>query len=258
MSEYPIIPVLDHGFIQLIDIMGCDERIVEAARQSTGKGFLGWGPLHGDDCQLDKDGFGSLGEWVPGQCTCKPKEGDEKLLRYLWKNRHTSPFEQCDLSVAVQAPIMVFREWHRHRTQSYNEFSARYAQMPNNHYLPTLERIKLTSSTNKQAQGVAPLADDQAVQAWLKRAEQLQQAVYSHYEQGLDLGLPKEVARLNTPVSRYSRMVAKGNLLNWLKFLDLRMDVNAQWEIRQYANVIGSIVEKHFPRTWVLFNETRR
>lgn len=252
------IKVLDHGFVTYIDKMGEDSSIIEAARQSTGKGFLGWGPNHEEHCGALELGYDGMGAFTYGPCTCEPKPGDEKLLRYLWTNRHTSPFEQCCLAIGVQAPIMVFREWHRHRTQSYNEFSARYAKMPDLHYMPTVDRIKLTSNTNKQAQGIAPLADDEAVEKWLQRAEQLQKAVYSHYEQGLDLGIAKEVARMNTPVSRYSRMVASANLLNWFKFLDLRMDVNAQWEIRQCANAVGTIVETLFPKSWELFNETRR
>lgn len=221
--------VLDQGYVELRDVWGCDERIIEAARMSSGKGSLGWGTPE--------------------------KPGDEKLLKYLWKNRHTSPFEQCGFSVEVQAPIMVFREWHRHRTQSFNEFSARYAQMPNLHYMPNLERVKLTSLTNKQAQGTTSLTDDLTAQSWLIEAQKLQQKIYEHYERGLSLGIPKEVARLNTPVSRYSRMVASANLLNWLRFLGLRLDENAQWEIRQYAIAIGHFVADKFPRTWSLFQE---
>lgn len=221
--------VLDHGYVTLVETWGSDERIIEAARMSTGKGFLGWG--------------------TPAN------PGDEKLLGYLWRNKHTSPFEQCGLSIEVQAPIVVFREWHRHRTQSYNEFSARYAQMPNLHYVPTLERIKLSAGSNKQAQGMKPLADDIAIQDWLAQLSWLQNQVYSHYEFGLELGIPKEVARLNTPVSRYSKMVASANLLNWLRFLGLRMAENAQWEIRQYANAIGALIAEKFPRTWALYQE---
>src|SRR5690606_23323400 len=98
--------VLDHGYVRLVEAWGSDERIIEAARMSTGKGFLGWGPK--------EDG----------------KPGDEKLLRYLWEHKHATPFEMAGLVVEVQAPIFVFREWHRHRTQSFSELSARYVPMP--------------------------------------------------------------------------------------------------------------------------------
>ena len=221
--------ILDSGYIELVDTWGSDERIIEAARMSNGKGFIGWGTPE--------------------------KGGDEKLLAYLWKHRHTTPFEQCGFSIEVQAPLVVFREWHRHRTQSYNEFSARYAQMPNVHYIPTIDRLKLGGGANKQAQGMAPLASDTELKLWLAELSLLQDDIYKHYEKGLALGIPKEVARLNTPVSRYSRMVASANLLNWLRFLELRMAPDAQWEIRQYANEIGKIVEERFPRTWALFRE---
>jgi thymidylate synthase (FAD) len=226
MSE---IAVLDHGSIRLIETWGSDEAIIEAARMSTGKGFLGWGT--------------------------REAPGDEKLLAYLWNHRHTSPFEQAGLRVAVQAPIFVFREWHRHRTQSFNEFSARYAPMPDLHYVPTLERVKIAGGNNKQAGGVVGLAPDDRITQWLTDAAELQAVVYRHYEHGLELGIPKEVARINTPVARYSKMVASANLLNWLRFLGLRMAPVAQWEIRQYAEALGAFVAEHFPRTWTLFRD---
>jgi thymidylate synthase (FAD) len=257
--------VLDHGFITLIRPWGSDEEIVEAARMSTGKGFLGWGPKHADDCSVRtgtpvfiRVGSGPV---PPGECPgCTPKAGDEKLLATLWNNRHTTPFEQCGMTIEVQAPIMVFREWHRHRTQSYNEFSARYSQMPNLHYVPTLQRIKdgvARAGANKQAQGVKPLACDEKLLDWLERIEQEQQRIYTLYEEGLDLGIPKEIARIDTPVSRYSKMRASGNLLNWLRFLGLRDAPDAQWEIRQYAVGVASFVKEAFPRTYDLFVNKR-
>lgn len=219
--------ILDNGYLNLIEYWGSDQKIIEAARMSTDKGFLGWGT--------------------------EDKPGGEKLLKYLWKNSHSTPFEQAGLTFEVQAPIMVFREFMRHRTFSYNEFSARYSIMPNTHYLPTLERIKEVSSTNKQAQGVNLLASDDLIEGWLYEGEALQQAIYLHYERGLELGIAKEVARFNTPVSRYSKMRASGNLLNWLKFDTLRNDSKAQWEIRQYAIAIGNFIKILFPRTWSVY-----
>ena len=221
------ITVLDHGYVRLVDSMGTDETIVEAARMSTGKGFTGWGT--------------------------PDRPGDEKLLGFLWENQHTSPFEMCELHVEVQAPIMVFREWHRHRTQSYNEFSARYAQMPDLHYLPAPERIQRQSATNKQG-SAEPVPADHAES--IRRAlEGQQSSVYDYYDVLVKDGVAKEVARLNTPVSRYSKMRAKTDLLNWLRFLGLRMAPNAQWEIRQYANAVAEIVKSIWPRSYALFEE---
>lgn len=219
--------VLDHGYVRLVETWGSDERIIEAARMSTGKGFQGWGTPE--------------------------KPGDEKLLAFLWNNKHTSPFEQAGFSIEVQAPLMVFREWHRHRTQSYNEFSGRYAQMPDVHYLPDPERIKAQSKKNKQGTGTDELPPE-IVAEFLERIATEQRMIYATYEWALSKGIAREVARINTPISRYSKMVASANLLNWLKFLSLRLPENAQWEIRQYANEVAKIVAEKFPRTWTLFN----
>src|SRR4029079_8395260 len=129
------IPVLDYGYVEIIDNWGSDERIIEAARMSTGKGFLGWG-----------------GGWCPNsphdtECTCKGTRqnppGDGKLLRFLWEHKHATPFEMGGLVIEVMAPIFVFREWHRHRTQSYNEMSARYTPLPDVNYIPSIERLMI-------------------------------------------------------------------------------------------------------------------
>jgi thymidylate synthase (FAD) len=494
--------VLDNGYVELKDVWGSDERIIESARMSSGKGFLGWGTPE--------------------------KPGDEKLLKYLWKNKHTSPFEQCGLTVEVQAPIMVFREWHRHRTQclrgntiidcvmpngtinsktikeifdlkyggvidsapefhknghskagtavlrkarrknpwrtrvlpncqdrtlrvlnedtgfietgkmkavwesgikpifclsipgyersiyasedhffytkdgwkklkdlvigdyvatrskvaaharplppslrtgigiwtsmmrnrlindidscyicrqrfvadeleldhvipviqdlklaldeanlkpickachlhktaneqpertgmtrlgikwveviskpfyvcdemtydievedphhnfiangfivhnSYNEMSGRYTQIPDIHYLPEPSRVKAQSKANKQGTGDQELPPE-IVAEFLSRIKAEQEQIYATYQWALDHNISREVARINTPISRYSRMVASANLLNWLKFLTLRMPEAAQYEIRQYANEVAKIVAEKFPRTWELF-----
>jgi thymidylate synthase (FAD) len=221
--------VLDHGYVELIERWGSDEDIIEAARMSTGKGFQGWGT--------------------------QEKPGDEKLMAYLWRNRHTSPFEQCGLTIEVQAPLMVFRDWHRHRTQSYNELSARYTQMPDLHYLPSAERIQAQSKKNKQgSEGVIP-GDVKA--EFLRRMKLEQEMIYDNYQWALDHGIAREIARLNTPVSRYSKMRASANLLNWLRFLGLRLDEGAQWEIRQYAEVLSSFIKELFPRTHELFSSQR-
>ena len=215
------INVLDCGYVKLVTSYGADESVVGAARMSTGGEFKGW-------------------------------DSDSKLLKYLYKHKHMTPFEMCGMIIEVKAPIMVFREWQRHRTQSYNEMSARYIPLPNENYVPTIERIMQTSPTNKQAQGVKKLSHEDAerFQIGLKRDYE---DLDTSYQEALADGVPKELARLILPVGRYSVMRASSNLRNWLQFLTLRMDAQAQWEIRQYANAVGSLVSHLFPRTWDLF-----
>lgn len=223
--------LLDYGYLECIEYWGSDERIIEAARMSTAKGFLGWGTTE--------------------------QPGDEKLLRYLWENKHATPFEMAGMVIEVQAPIMVFREWHRHRTQSYNEMSARYVPLPDLNYVPTVERLLINSKINRQAGTVAGAEELTAEAAELFRQSlcdiyQVQQGLY---ETALRIGVPKELARVHLSVGRYSRMRASANLRNWLAFLTLRMASKAQWEIRQYANAVGNLIAERFPRTWQLFVE---
>jgi thymidylate synthase (FAD) len=223
--------ILDHGYVKLIEAWGGDETIIEAARMSTKQGFKGWGT--------------------------EEKPGDEKLLRYLHENKHSTPFEFAGLVIEVKAPIFVFREWHRHRTQSYNEMSARYTPLPDENYIPTVERLMRNSKTNKQAgtaKGAQELSEGAAqfFREGLQLEYQRQQMLY---EGALAAGVPKELARCVLPVGRYSKMRASTCLRNWLAFLTLRMAPNAQWEIRQYANAVDEIIEEQFPRTWALFNE---
>jgi thymidylate synthase (FAD) len=269
------VEVLDHGYVELVEHWGSDERIIEAARMSTGKGFLGWGG-RGHPCpecreagRLSKtDGLFRTfedSEAAREKCsTCKgagTKPGDEKLLRFLWENKHATPFEMAGLTLEVQAPIFVFREWHRHRTQSYNELSARYTPMPATDYVPTVERLLINAGTsNKQAGTVAGSAtlDREAANEWLGQLEALQRHAQEVYDAGLRAGVPKELARLPVTVSRYSRMRASANLRNWLAFLSLRMAPGAQWEIRQYANTVGAVIAERFPRTWDLFCKTTK
>lgn len=228
------IKVLDHGYVKFIESWGrgeADEKeagIVEAARQSTQGNFRGW-------------------------------EKDQRLLEFLYtsKPKHASPFEFAGMVIEVQAPIFVFREWHRHRTQSYNEMSARYSPLPDMNYMPAPERCLMVSGTNKQAGAVT--GSDQITHAaaldWLAALDLFYRSAENLYQTGLSLGLPKEVARVCLPVGRYSRMRAQATLRNWLAFLTLRMDPGAQWEIRQFANVVGSLIEIQFPHTWQLFKQ---
>lgn len=229
------IPVLDHGYLRFIEGWGQGEAgvpeagIIEAARQSTQGSFRGW-------------------------------EQDEKLLGYLFNNRppHSTPFEFAGMVIEVQAPIFVFREWQRHRTQSYNEMSARYAPLPDLSYVPSIERLLLgrQATSNKQAgtiKGARPLTTRSA-QAFRARLQRSHERFEKEYQQALAAGVPKELARVGMPVGRYSRMRASTNLRNWLAFLTLRMDPGAQWEIRQFANAMAGILREAFPHTLSLFD----
>ncbi len=257
--------ILDHGYLDCVEVWGSDASIIEAARMSTGKGFLGWEPSVCPICD------GELVTTVPqdkyteplleaAKCwACEGKGrigGDKFLLRRLWVHKHASPFEMAGLIIETRAPIMVFREWHRHRTQSYNEASARYSPLPNLDYVPTVERILINAGgTNKQAgtvAGAASLNETAALdfQADLKLCYARQEAAYQKH---LAAGIPKELARLFLTVGRYSKMRASANLRNWLGFLTLRMSEDAQWEIRQFANAVGKLIAVQFPRTWALY-----
>ena len=231
MSEPGKIEVLDHGYLQLIESWGSDERIVEAARMSTDKGFLGWGT--------------------------PDKQGDERLLRYLYENKHSTPFEMAGMSIEVQAPIFVFRQWHRHRTQSYNEMSGRYTPLPDTNYLPTIERLMVGGSTNKQAGTAkgAPTLTRAGASFFRKQLEDQYKSAELLYQDALSGGVPKELARIHLPVARYSRMRASANLRNWLAFLTLRLDPHAQHEIRVYAAIVAAVIAVRFPRTFALFTE---
>jgi thymidylate synthase (FAD) len=233
-----------HGYVKFIEAWGTGEEkhlqnttdivfdyergIIEAARQSTQASFRGW-------------------------------EEDQKLLAFLYSNRpkHTGPFEFAGMTIEIQAPIFVFREWHRHRTQSYNEMSARYAPLPDLYYMPVLEDVMQRAhadTKNRQAKGM-PGTDltENNTRMWLEYLDSFYDKAEDLYQWALQVGIPKELARVSMPVGHYSRMRATGNLLNWIRFLTLRMDPNAQAEIRRYAHVVGSIVCQHFPRTWSQF-----
>lgn len=254
--------ILDHGYVALVETWGSDQRIVESARMSTNKGFLGWGPLCVDcdppstaDINMIANPDNTLGCAKCGAGGLLYK-GDEKLLRFLYEKGHSTPFEFGGLTFEVQAPLMVFREWHRHRVPfGYSEQSARYVEMPELFYVPSVERLTFggQSTMNRQASGVR-LDDDTVTHARLSIEKQCKDA-FSTYRLLLATGIAKELARLVLPVNTYSRMRATGNLRGWLGFLGLRMAPGAQWEIRQYANSVGELIAEAFPRTWELFTE---
>lgn len=269
------VDLLDHGYVKFVESWGSDRLVIESARMSTDGAFRGWGPHYecrscGCRWRNNHDGTISLQDSEQESCqecehdtvgSCNQVPGDEKLLRYLYENKHATPFEFGGMTIEVQAPIFVFREWHRHRTQSYNEMSARYVPLPDLYYVPTLERVMIgASGSNKQAgraAGADALTEQSAIDfiAELKRGYEICESMYKN---ALDDGVPKELARSIMPVGHYSRMRATANLRNWLAFLTLRMESKAQWEIRQYATAVGAMIRQAFPRTWELFSEERR
>jgi thymidylate synthase (FAD) len=262
MQKGHVVNVLDHGYLKLVDWMGTEEDIIRAARMSTGRGFERWDA--GEvckQCRVPKEEiFGSVPVPQPATESGEPcwhdwvkVPGDEKLLERLYKFNHATPFEMCVIKVEVQAPIMVFREWQRHRTWGYNEFSARYSQMPNLHYLPDLSRVQRQSKTNKQG-SAEPMGEEWA-RNWLELVEEEQGDVYERYDWAIKEGLANELARIDTPVSRYSKMQGIVCLRNVLAFLTLRKEGGAQWEIRQFADVLGNFVQALWPRTYALWEE---
>lgn len=257
------VQLLGNGYIEKIEHWGSDERIIEAARMSVGKGFLGWEPGICPLCFPEGEASASA-DPIPGCKGCDGKgtiRGDKHLLKFLWDNRHHTPFEMAGLTIEVEAPIMVFREWHRHRVPfGYNEMSARYVALPDNNYVPTVDRLLINSKTNKQAGTVAGAAEltAQGAGMWLRQLGEVYEHAERVYQTGLALGVPKELARLPVPVGRNSRMRATSNLRGWLGFLALRSDhvpsgKAAQFEIRQHANAVSDIIKETFPRTHALF-----
>lgn len=224
------IPVLDHGYVKFVQSCGTDETIIRAARQSTSGSFVSWDPYEGHP------------------------NGDMGLLDYCYRKTHAGPFEMCDLTVEVQAPIVTIRQWFRHRTASYNEMSGRYTEMPEIHYLPAPERFTQQGAHNKQGSSAEAIDPALTHDFHVSMATQ-QRAIAADYERMLKAGVAKEVARLNTPISAYSRFWAKANLRNWFHFLWLRMASDAQYEIRVFANALAAIVREEWPRSWALFEE---
>jgi thymidylate synthase (FAD) len=257
------VQVLDFGYIKVIESWGSDERIIEAARMSTDKGFLGWVRLIrclkcGKEWECENKP--AYCNW--GECANSPTEevhsGDARLLSYLYKNAHSTPFEFAGMVIEIQAPIMVFREWQRHRTQSSAEMSARYTPLPDFSYMPTVERCLMVNAANRQAGAVkgANEVTHESALIWLERLAWVYAEAERVYQLGLQMGIPKEVARLPVPVGRYSRMRAQANLRNWLAFMTLRTTYkgpNAQYEIRQFADPLAGFIQERFPRTYELF-----
>lgn len=255
------INVLDHGYVELKRPWGSEEEIIESARMSTDKGFLGWGPM--DNCKHCGAHRESENLETSNKCI-KPQHdfsGDEKLLTYLWKNKHVSPFEFAGLVLEVQAPIFVIREWQRHRSIavseeiSFNEMSGRYVELPELYYIPSIERLMngKQGTTNKQG-STAGFTEYEAsiMQGAIKQSIFDSRQVYDDL---LAKGLSKELARGVLPINQYSRMRVAANLRGWLAFLELRLPPNVQWETRRYAQIVSDIAQECFPRTHSLFTE---
>lgn len=214
-------PVLDHGFVRLIDYMGSDSRIVQTARVSYGKGT-------------------------------KSARKDAGLIDYLMRHRHTSPFEHVVFEFHCKMPIFVARQWIRHRTARLNEISGRYSVMESEFYLPEESQIKRQSRDNKQgrAGGEVPPALRSRVLEILKED---QSSAYRNYEELLDDDIARELARINLPLSLYTQWYWQMDLHNLFHFLSLRMDSHAQWEIQEYARVIAKYVRAVCPMAYASF-----
>lgn len=227
------IPVLDHGFIRVVDYMGDDAAVVQAARVSYGRG------------------------------TKKVSE-DRGLIRYLMRHSHTTPFEMAEIKVHVKLPIFVARQWIRHRTASVNEYSARYSILDKEFYVPDAAKLAAQSTNNKQGREDAPLADNAWVLELLREEAERSYAGYNALlnvsEGGTSLengrvGIARELARMNLSLNFYTQWYWKTNLHNLLNFLRLRADPHAQYEIRAYAESLLGITEKWVPLTYEAFKE---
>jgi thymidylate synthase (FAD) len=239
---YPTVSVLDHGEMQLMDFMGDDLAIVEAARVSVKE--------------------------------AKKVSDDETLLRYLMRHRHWTPYEMVEIKVRMKMPIFVARQFIRHRTANVNEISARYAPLPTEFYVPKAEDINWQAPKNKQGRsdkGPEPALAEKMQEAWTKMSEN----AFYHYslllgqtiedndgwscEEAQTIadndGVARELARINLPLSTYTEWIWKCDLRNIFNFLSLRKDGHAQKEIRVYADVMGDIVESLCPLAYNAFND---
>jgi len=233
---YEAIPVLDHGFIRVIDYMGDDTSIVQSARVSYGKGT-------------------------------KKVSTDSGLIKYLMRHWHTTPFEMCEIKYHVKLPIFIARQWIRHRTANVNEYSARYSILDKEFYLPSPENLAAQSKSNRQGRGEI-LEGNQAKEV-LDLLKSDAEKTYNDYEMMLNerfdgttidenkKGLARELARMNLTLNTYTQWYWKTDLLNLMNFLRLRADHHAQYEIRAYADVMLDTVKKWVPITYDAFMDYR-
>jgi thymidylate synthase (FAD) len=233
---YEAIPVLDHGFIRVIDYMGDDSSIVQSARVSYGKGT-------------------------------KKVSTDEGLIRYLMRHWHSTPFEMCEIKYHVKLPIFIARQWIRHRTANVNEYSARYSILDKEFYIPAKEQLSAQATNNRQGRG--ELITGQQADEVLKILKDDAVRTYDNYEKMLNerfdgtiidekkSGLARELARMNLTLNSYTQWYWKTDLLNLMNFLFLRGDSHAQYEIRVYAEKMLETVKKWVPITHAAFLDYR-
>ncbi len=233
---YEALPVLDHGFVRVVDYMGDDTSIVQSARVSYGKGT-------------------------------KKVSTDSGLIKYLMRHRHSTPFEMCEIKYHVKLPIFVARQWIRHRTANVNEYSARYSILDKEFYLPAKENLAAQSRNNRQGRG--DLIDGEQANDILKILKEDAEKNYNDYETILNerhngtivneskKGLARELARMNLTLNTYTQWYWKTDLLNLLNFLSLRADDHAQYEIRVYADVMIDCLKKWVPITYEAFMDYR-
>lgn len=210
------IDLLDHGFVRLVDHMGSDLSISRNARVSYDA------------------------EWRAGE----DEGSDARLINYLYNNGHNTPFEAVTLTFEVKAPIFVFRQWHRHRTQSYNELSARYRELPEEFYIPEATQITTQSTDNKQMRTDEVHPDAELFRQLMRENNEV---TFTKYKQMIADGCPRELARSILPVSTYSHMFATMNLNNLFKFLAERLHPHAQYEIRVYAEAMLELIKDVAP-----------
>jgi thymidylate synthase (FAD) len=225
---YEAVPVLDHGFVRVVDYMGDDNAIVQAARVSYGQGTR-----HARD--------------------------DAGLIRYLMRHWHSTPFEMCEIKLHVKLPVFVARQWIRHRTANVNEYSARYSILDREFYIPAPDALAAQSAVNNQGRGA--MLEGAEAQRVLETLKSGASRSYDEYEAMLSQdgqqGLARELARMNLPMNIYTQWYWKTDLHNLMHFLRLRADAHAQFEIRVYAEAICELVKAWVPATWAAFEDYR-
>lgn len=224
---YQALPVLDHGFVRVVDYMGDDAAIVQAARVSYGRGT-------------------------------RRVQDDAGLIDYLMRHRHSTPFEMCEIKFHVKLPIFVARQWIRHRTANVNEVSARYSVLDKEYYLPAPEHLAVQSAANRQGRGDA-LSAERATDV-LRLLREDAERCHRHYEEMLDedgIALARELARINLTLATYTQWYWKIDLHNLFHFLGLRADAHAQYEIRAYAEAMLAVVQRWVPLACAAFVKNR-
>jgi thymidylate synthase (FAD) len=225
---YKAVPVLDHGFVRVVDYMGDDAAIVQAARVSYGAGT-------------------------------KKARDDSGLIRYLMRHWHSTPFEMCELKLHVKLPVFVARQWIRHRTANVNEYSARYSILDREFYIPEPGALAAQSTVNNQGRGETLSGEEAARVLEILKGDAARS--YDHYEAMLSQegqqGLARELARMNLPANIYTQWYWKTDLHNLFHFLRLRADAHAQYEIRVYAEAIAAMVKDWVPAAYGAFEDYR-